>query len=99
MQRIGLVASRMAQGNVCKYNLFVVVISCLCSFLIFLVSGFSILAALLLISIVSRWFMPVEFAGAWPGVTTVAMIALGVVIGVVNVIAIIKNVKAGKTNI
>jgi hypothetical protein len=99
MQRIGLAASRMAQGNLLKYNLFVLGISSLFSLFIFFVSGFTILLALLLISIVTRFFLPPEFSASWPEINKISMVALAVIVGFFDMLAVIKNIKFTKTKI
>ena len=99
MRRIGLAASKMAQGNLFKYNLFVVAIACLFSVFLFLVSGFTVLAVLLLISVLMRAFAPADFSGSWGGLIKMSMLALAVVIGLLNTAAIVKNIKIGKKKI
>ncbi len=96
MERIGLAASKMAQGNLLKYNLFVVGISCLFAIFLFVISGFSVLAALFLISLILRSLLPPEFSSNWVQVVKMSLISLAVVIGILNVLAIIKNIKLGK---
>jgi len=99
MQRIGIAASKMAQGNLLKYNLFVVVISCLFSMLIFLVCGFTVLAALFLISLALRVFILSDSSGNWIHVVKMSMAALGAVIGALNILAILKNIKISKNRL
>ena len=99
MERIGIAASKMAQGSLLKYNFFVVGISCLFSLIIFLISGFSLLVGLLLISLILRAFVPSEFTHNWIGVVKVSMGALAVLIGALNILAIIKNIKVGKSKL
>ncbi len=98
MERIGIAASRMAKGNLLKYNLFVVAISTLFALLLFLVSGFVVLLALLLISIAMRWFLPQETA-VWTHIAGVAVSAVAIIIGILNVLAVVKNIKIGKNRI
>ena len=99
MQRIGIAASKIAQGNLFKYNFFVIVIAFLCSLLLFLVCGFTILAVLFLISLIFRPFLPSEFHTAWLAIVRVCLAALGIVIGVLNVLAVVKNVKLTRSKI
>ena len=96
MERVGIAASKIAQGNLLKYNMFVVLIAFLCSLLLFLVCGFAILAALFLLALVCRPFLPPEFHTAWLAIVRVCLAALGIVIGVLNISAVIKNVKFTK---
>ncbi len=99
MQRIGIAASKIAQGKLWKYNLSVLLISSLCALFIFLICGFSILAALFLISLVARSLMPSEFQVIWFAVVKICMGALAVVVGILNIWAIIKNIKFTKQKI
>jgi hypothetical protein len=99
MERIGLAASRMANGSLLKYNVFVVAISCFFSILIFLVCGFSVLAVLLLLSLVMRWFMPTDVFSNWTAIVKVSIAALAVIIGMLNIFAIAKNIKFSKKKI
>ncbi len=96
MRRIGIAASKMAQGSLSKYNVFVIMIAFLCSLLLFFICGFSILAALFLVSLVCRPFLPSGFNTASPAIVRMCLVALAVVIGILNVLAVIKNVKVNK---
>ena len=99
MRRIGIAASKIAQGKLWKYNLFVVLISFLCTMFIFFICGFAILAALFLISVVLRPFMPAEFHIIWLTIIKICMVALAVVMGILNILAMIQNVKFTKQKI
>ena len=99
MERIGIAASKMAQGCLLKYNIFVVGICCLFSILIFLICGFSILVALFLISIVLRWIMPTAMSSAWLSIVKLSLVGLAFVVGVLNIWSIIKNIKCSKNKI
>jgi hypothetical protein len=99
MERIGIAASKMAQGNLCKYNLFVIVISCLFALFIFVICGFSVLVALFLISLVVREFVPSVSGGGWVHVAKLSLAGLAALIGVLNVVAIMKNIKLGKNKL
>lgn len=98
MERIGIAASKMAQGNLWLYNFFVVVISILFSILIFLVSGVSIIIALVLIAYISSGFVKVNLDSEWFGVLKLCLTVLAVLIGLFNLGALLKNIKfrAGK---
>ena len=93
MERVGIAASKIAQGNLLKYNIFVVLIAFLCSLLLFLVCGFAILAALFLLALICRPFLPPEFHTAWASIVRVCLAALAIVIGVLNISTVIKNIK------
>jgi hypothetical protein len=96
MERIGIAASKMAKGNLFKYNLCVIGISLLCSLLLFFVCGIAIVIALFLISLILRFLLPPEFNSAWPSIVRVSLIALGAVVGLVTLFAIVKNLKLKK---
>ena len=96
MERIGIAASKMAQGNIFLYNFYVVLISFLFSLFIFVVTGSSILFALIIISYVGDEVMAHKFGNQWTSVFTVCMISLTMVIVVFNLFAISKNIKISK---
>ena len=93
MERIGIAASRMAQGNLIAYNLFVVLIASLCALFIFLICGFVILAALFLIFTLFLFLMPGVFEGVWLGLVKICLVGLGLFVGLLNMWAIIRNVR------
>ncbi len=99
MERIGIAASRMAKGKLWTYNLFVVLISCLCSLMIFFICGFTILIALFMISLIFRHFLPPEFNNVWLSIAKICMLALSVVVALLNGAAIVKNIKLTKQRI
>jgi hypothetical protein len=99
MERIGIAASRMAQGNLLIYNLCVIAISCLCSLLLFFVCAFTLLIALLLILFILRFLLPSELNAAWPAIIKNSLIALSAVVGALNIFAIVKNMKLTKPKI
>lgn len=92
MKRIGIAASKMAKGNFALYNLYVVLISCLFSFFIFIVAGISVVFALVLILYVANELLAIEYQ---KGLMIVG-ICLGVLTAVValfNLVAISVNLK------
>ena len=96
MERIGIAASKMAKGHLIKYNLFVVLISCVFSLFVFFICGFTLAIALFLISLLFSVLLPGESHAAWIHIGKVCLIALSVLIGILNVLAIIKNIKMTK---
>lgn len=96
MQRIGFVASKMARGNLWAYNLFVVLLSLLCSILIFLVCGFVVLAVLFLISMLFRLVSPEGLGQAWFGIVKICLIAVAFLVGLLNIAAIVRNIKLSR---
>ena len=93
MRRIGLVASKMAQGNLLKYNIFVVALSTLCATILLLASSISMLIILFIIGIILRFIMPAEFSGSWWGVIKIILVVFVALIAMLNVIAIVKNIR------
>lgn len=93
MRRIGITASRMAQGNWVRYNLFVIGISMLCASILFVVSSISVLVALSLVFLVLRFFLPLAAVDVWLMVVKIVLSTLAVIIGLLNALAIIKNVR------
>ena len=90
MKRIGIVASHIAKDNLAVYNFFVFLLSALLSLLIFFVSSFSLLAGMALVSYLVRGFMSIDTAGS---LFRTAVIALVVVVGVINLAAVLVNIK------
>ncbi len=90
MKRIGIAASRIAKDDLVLYNAFVLLLSFLLSLLIFCISAFSILAGVALTSYVTRGFMVLD-AGA--GSFKFAFFGLATVVGVVNLTAVLVNIK------
>jgi hypothetical protein len=99
MRRIGIAASKMAQGSLFTYNLFVVLLSCLLSLFIFLVCGFSILIIVVLVSWGLHALRPAGFHAGWMHMFKICLIILAVVTGIFNSVAIIKNIQWTKHKI
>ena len=93
MLRIGLAASKIAKGNLWVYHLAVVVIACLVAMFVFLICGFCIIATLFLLSVLIQHFWPSASQEVWVDVYKTCLIFLGILIGILAVIAIIKNIK------
>lgn len=98
MERIGIAASKMAKGNLALYNFYVVLISLLFSIFMFVISGASVLFALIIISYVGTEVMGIEFERSRSWLMAVCMISLTVVIALLNIFAILKNIKLTKAN-
>ena len=93
MERIGIAASKIAKGNIYMYNLCVISISFIFSFFLFIIAGSSILFALIVIGYIGTEVMALEFERSWPTMMTLCMITLTIIIGVFNLMAIMKNIK------
>ena len=93
MKRIGIAASKMAKGNLALYNIYVVLISFLFSFFLFLVCGASIFIALIVIMLLINGLVPFEWEERWVSVVTLCMVTLTVVVGIFNLLAMLTNIK------
>ena len=93
MERIGLAASKIAKGNLLLYNLFVILISFLFALLIFFMSGFSVLVAIILIAYATSGFNNPSLSSQWWVVVRLCLMCLAFTIAVFNLIAILKNIK------
>ena len=93
MKRIGIVASKVAKDNLLLYNFYVVLLSSLLSLLIFLLSAFAVLVGLALIAFITRGFMTLDLRAGLSSVLTVAMVTLAVVVGCINLAAVLINIK------
>ena len=99
MLRIGLAASKMSKGSLFNYNLYVVLISCLVSLFVFCLCGFSILLIVFLISLMLHSLKPADFHAGWVHMFKICLTVLAVVVGVFNVVAILKNIQFTKNKI
>lgn len=93
MKRIGIAASKISEGNILLYNVFVLVLSTLFSLLIFFLSGFSIFVAIYVIHALMTGGTDFNFASNWGGILKSCMIALAVMTGFLNLCAISVNLK------
>lgn len=98
MERIGIAASKMSKGNLFLYNFYVVLISILFSLFIFIVAGSTVLFALVIISHVSAEMKITEFQKTWPSILYVCMVILTIITGIMNILAIIRNIKFPKVS-
>ena len=96
MERIGLAASKIAKGHLFFYNLYVVLIASLFSFLIFVVVGATILFALIIIDYIGKEIISGGFIKNWSEIISICMISLTIVVGSFNIFAIFKNLKFKK---
>ena len=96
MERIGIAASKMAKGNLFVYNCYVVLISLLFSFSIFIMVGATVVFALTIIAYVGNEIMGLEFEKSWTSILSVCMVSLTVIVALFNLFAISKNLKFTK---
>ncbi len=90
MKRIGIAASHIAKDDLVLYNVFVILLSCLLSLFIFLVSAFTVAAGMALTSWATRGFMAID-----PGamLVKVSLAGLAAATGLINLTAIMVNIK------
>ncbi len=93
MKRIGIAASKISEGNIVLYNVFVLVLSTLFSLLIFFLSAFSVFVAIYVIHALMTGTTEFNFSSSWGGILKSCMIALAVMTGLLNLCAIGVNVK------
>ncbi len=96
MERIGIAASKIAKVNLYLYNLCVVLISFLYSLFIFIVTGLTVLVAIVIIRYIGAELMLVELDRHWSIIMTVCMVTLTTVITVFYLIALSRNIKLRK---
>ena len=96
MKRVGVAASKIAKDNLFLYNCYVVLISSLFSLFIFIVSGFVVTIALIIIGYVGKEIMLVQFERDWSDVLVVCMISLTIITAIFNLLIISKNIRLNK---
>lgn len=90
-----MAAEKISRGNLCRYNLLVIGISCLVAFFLFLICGFAIVAVLFILSFVLRPFIPMDFPH-WVHIMKMSLMALAGIMGLLTVCAVFKNIKSRK---
>ena len=99
MLRIGVAASKMSKGSLLSYNLYVILLACLFSLFIFFICGFLILLIVFLISIILHALRPGNFHEGWVPMVRFCLTALAVVVGILNAVAIFKNIQFTKNKL
>ncbi len=97
MKRIGIAASRIAKGDLLFYNMMVMVITFVCSLLLFLLAGIPTMLALLVIGYIANGASPHGFGQEWWGVISLCMIALTFVVTGFAIVALAANMKFRKS--
>lgn len=91
MKRIGITASKIAKGNFLLYNFYVVLISFLFSFFVFVVAGAMVVFALTIIRYISEEIMLVKHDKAWSLILGVCLACLTVITVIFNFMLILHN--------
>jgi phosphotransferase system glucose/maltose/N-acetylglucosamine-specific IIC component len=97
MKRIGVTASKISKGNIFLYNFYVVVISFLFSFFMYIIASMTVLFAIVLISYMGRELLPIYFQHDWYNIYVVCMMALTIVMIIFTLMLIFKNFKLSAT--
>lgn len=95
MERIGLAASKMAQGNLILYNFYVVLLAFLFSVLIFLIAGSTVVFSLIILRYITNE-MGVDVLKDFSKILTYSLGALSFLMGFFILVAISKNLKFKK---
>lgn len=93
MKRVGIAASKMAQGNWTLYNLYVVLLAFLFSLLIFFVAGAAVMVALVILLGLYKFVIPGDTQQVWDNIFPICMISLSCMIGIFNLLVLLKNLK------
>lgn len=96
MKRIGIAASKMAKDHLALYNFYVVLLSFLFSFFIFVVAGAAVVLALAVIGYVAEQVPSLGLSQGGSLIFTVCMVSLTVVVAVFNLCAVSVNLKFPK---
>lgn len=96
MERIGLVASKIAKGNLFLYNVFVILITMLFALLVFLIAGCAIVLVLTIVAYLASGDTIPDLEQGWISAMVVCMVCLAAVVGGVALFAILKNFKFKK---
>ena len=96
MERIGIAASKIAQGNLLLYNLYVLLITFLISILLFFLAGSVTFLGLWIIRLVLRPFVPWISPGLWNLIFCYSLVALTILVALISIAAISKNIRFKK---
>ncbi len=91
MERIGIAASKIAKGNIFLYNLYVIMLSFLCCFMLFVIAGTTILLSLIVLGYILNGMLPQDYSQDWQFVIRLCMVSLSAVVTILNIYAIVRN--------
>ena len=99
MERIGAAASKMARGNLLRYNIYVILISFVFSLFVFFIVGIVVTFSLLIITYLVNKISPsghvfLKLNSAF----LVCMVSLTIIIAIFNLFAISKNIKLSRNS-
>lgn len=93
MDRIGIAASKMAKKNLWLYNFYVLVLSFLVCFIVFLIAGGAIFLGLTVFGLMAKGALPSHVHPEWLMMFRLSLACLTVAISLIALTAIIKNFK------
>ena len=93
MKRIGVAASRMSKGNLAFYNFYVVLISFLLSFFVFIFVGSMMIFSLIILNYVGKELGFPNLLENKSFIIKLLIILLSIIMGVFNLLAIVRNLK------
>ncbi len=96
MKRIGIVASRIAKGDLLFYNAVVMAITLACALILFLLAGIPTMLALLVIGYIANGASPHGLGQDWWGVMSLCMVALTVMVTGFALMSLVVNMKLRK---
>lgn len=96
MERVGIMASKIARGNLTLYNFYVLLGSFFLSLLLFLLSGLVIFLGLWILRLCIGPFIASMSAGQWNSIFCYSLVVLTVLIAGIFLSAVIKNIKLRK---
>lgn len=93
MHRIGLIAEKLAQGNIWFYNLYVFLISLFFSVFLYIIVGTTLIFSFVILSYMGQEIMPKNMQEEWTPVFSICMTTLTIIIGVFNMVALVRNLR------
>ncbi|MBF0532790.1 MAG: hypothetical protein HQL23_06810 [Candidatus Omnitrophica bacterium] len=93
MKRVGIIASKIVKDKFYLYNLYVVAISFIFSFFLFIIAGSTVLFSLKILAYISEKILKLGHENVWPVIFSVTMITLAVITFIFNLCLIFMNFK------
>lgn len=96
MKRIGVLASRIAKDSLVLYHFYVFLLAGLFSLIIFFMSAFSIVIGLALMMYGTKGIVVLGSEAGFTKLLMTSLVVLVIVVGVINLIAVLVNIKLRK---
>ena len=97
MERIGITASKIAKGNLFLYNVTVILLISLFSFLVFLICSAAFFIILIIIEYLNKIQTMPEIYQGWIPVMMTCLVSIAVGVGIFALSALIQNIKLKKS--